>query len=130
MLFRSLSLSLSLHLLYVCKLSLSSQHPLLLEIYFVYISSPKTLERWFYAGTSSPSPSLMSCVGVVFSNKACCQFAESNLLSWQHPGLFGNFCRTLLANNSTGCIPRTGSFIWCQDMASWDSFSLIIWEFF
>ena len=35
----------------------------------------------------------------------CCQFVESNLLSWQQPGLFGDFNGTALANNLIGCDP-------------------------
>jgi hypothetical protein len=32
-------------------------------------------------------------------------FTESNLLSWQQPGLFRDFHRTPLVNNSIGCNP-------------------------
>ena len=46
----------------------------------------------------------VSCVGIVFSNGACCQLVESNLVSWQQPEL-EDFHGTLSTKNSIGYNP-------------------------
>lgn len=56
-------------------------------------------------GTSTFSPSAINHVGVVLGSVARLQFVERNPLSWQQPGLFGDFHGTPLANNSVECNP-------------------------
>lgn len=60
----------------------------------------------------------MSSVGVTFSNRPYCRFMKSNLLSWQGPGLFGEFHGTTLANNSIFCLSQ--DFYCCdKTKSSW-----------
>ena len=64
-------------------------------------SHTKDTQEWrFCVGTRWTSPLVMwvrsSAMGPCYSS------IESNLLSWQQPGLFGDFQGTLLANNSIG----------------------------
>lgn len=56
------------------------------------------------------APDLPLCVQRVawLSSSAlglCCQLVESNILSWQEPGLFGGFHGTSLTNSSIECNP-------------------------
>ena len=64
-------------------------------------------------GTSSTSPCSMSCVGVAFSNgNLLYRFVESNLLSCQQPGLFGDFHGTLWPTTQLDMTQsRTVSFV-------------------
>ena len=51
----------------------------------------------------------------------CCQFVESNLLSWLETGLFGDFHATPWASNSMDkSHPITRNFVGWQVMASYD----------
>ena len=72
-----------------------------------------------HVGTSTASPCLMSCVGVVFY-----QFVESNPQFYNKPGLFRDSHGTTLANRSLG-----GNPVSVQKIASCCFLSLISWRF-
>lgn len=71
-----------------------------------FLSLPKTLEDEVKVLCSPQLDLFMfSELCVCFLHQWGCQCVEHNLLSWQQPGLFGDFHGTPLANDSTGCHP-------------------------
>lgn len=62
----------------------------------------------------------MSRADVVSSNVALLLVLESDLWSWQQPGLFGVPMRPLWPRTQLDVINlSTGSFTWRQEMARW-----------
>ena len=60
--------------------------------------------------------------------KLHCQLVESNPLSWEQSGLFRDFYETPLVNSSTEYNPGPciGRLIWWQEMASFNSVTLLL----